>query len=80
MGTLVRDEHKFNYVIMDAANKSMDDQERCEERKPPPQRAHDVNITSPQRHDVASTLRRRCIYVMCLPGLILTELPPQDHE
>ena len=49
------------------------------------QRAHDVNITSPQRrcnvirkynvastsmqrHDVASTLRRRYIYVMCLPG------------
>ena len=50
------------------------------------QRAHDVNITSPQRrcngtwrkfnvastsiqrHDDASTLRRRYIYVMCLPG------------
>ena len=24
-----------------------------------------------QRHDVASTLRRRYIYVMCLPGYIL---------
>ena len=32
------------------------------------QRTHDVNITSMQRHDVASTLRRRYIYVMCLPG------------
>ena len=44
---------------------------------------HDVNTTSPQRwrkynvastsmqrHDVASTLRRRCIYVMCLPGSV----------
>ena len=29
------------------------------------QRAHDVYTTSTQRHDIASTLRRRCINVMC---------------
>ena len=31
-------------------------------------RKYNVASTSMQRHDVASTLRRRCIYVMCLPG------------
>ena len=39
------------------------------------QRSHLYNVisTSMQRHDVASTLRRRCIDVMCLLGLnILT--------
>ena len=33
------------------------------------QRAHDVYTTSMQRHDVASTLRRHCIDVMCLLGM-----------
>ena len=40
----------------------------------PPQQAHDVNTTSPQRHDVASTLNRRCINVMCPPGQVLSTL------
>ena len=31
-------------------------------------RKYNVTSTSMHRHDVASTLRRRCIYVMCLPG------------
>ena len=31
-------------------------------------RKYNVASTSMQRHDVASTLRRRYIYVMCLPG------------
>ena len=37
---------------------------------------YNVASTSMQRHDVASTLRRRYIYVMCLPGrdtLIMAE-------
>ena len=34
-------------------------------------RKYNVASTSMQRHDVASTLRRRCIYVMCLPGVYL---------
>ena len=39
------------------------------------QRALDVNITSPQRRcNVASTLRRRCIYVMCLPGFRIPKI------
>ena len=41
--------------------------------------AHDVNITSPQRRcnvmDVASTLRRRYIYVMCPLGFCPSERP-----
>ena len=32
-------------------------------------RKYNVGSTSMQRHDVASTLRRRCINVMCLLGL-----------
>ena len=32
-------------------------------------RKYNVASTSMQRHDVASTLRRRYIYVMCLPGM-----------
>ena len=39
-------------------------------RKTSPQRALDVYTTS-QRHDVASTMRRRCIDVMCLLCLVL---------
>ena len=31
-------------------------------------RLYNVGLTSMQRHDVASTLRRRCINVMCLLG------------
>ena len=31
-------------------------------------RLYNVGSTSMQRHDVASTLRRRCIYVICLLG------------
>ena len=34
-------------------------------------RKYNVASTSMQRHDVASTLRRRYIYVMCLPGKML---------
>ena len=35
-------------------------------------RLYNVGSTSMQRHDVASTLRRRCINVMCLLGLLLS--------
>ena len=34
-------------------------------------RKYNVASTSMQSHDVASTLRRRYIYVMCLPGSLL---------
>ena len=34
-------------------------------------RKYNFASTSMQRHDVASTLRRRCIYVMCLPGSLV---------
>ena len=37
------------------------------------QQTHDVYTTSPQRHDVASTLRRRCINVMCPLGYNLRD-------
>ena len=33
-------------------------------------RLYNVGLTSMQRHDVASTLRRRCMDVMCLLGCI----------
>ena len=36
------------------------------------QRAHDVNITSPQRRCNVMTLRRRYIYVMCPLGTVST--------
>ena len=36
------------------------------------QQTHDVSTTSPQRHDVASTLSRRCIHVMCPLGVFYT--------
>ena len=35
-------------------------------------RKYNVASTSMQRHDIASTLRRCCIYVMCLPGYIFS--------
>ena len=34
-------------------------------------RLYNVGSTSMQRHDVASTLRRRCINVMCLLGFLV---------
>ena len=41
-------------------------------------RKYNVASTSMQRHDVASTLRRRCIYVMCLPGSNWPKLGPKQ--
>ena len=35
---------------------------------------YNVGSTSMQRHDVASTLRRRCINVMCLLGTVLQNM------
>ena len=44
-------------------------------------RLYNVGSTSMQRHDVASTLRRRCIYVMCPLGKYYVEesVPNGSH-
>ena len=43
-------------------------------------RLYNVGSTSMQRHDVASTLKRRCIYVICPLGLLYRKCAVKRSE